>query len=483
MSVLENCRPENVFAIFEELCAIPHGSGNTKAISDYCVAFAKERGLEVVQDELNNVIIRKAASAGYEHAPTVILQGHLDMVCVKEESCSKDMAQEGLDLVVEGDFVRAAGTSLGGDDGIAVAMALAVLDDDTLPHPPLEVLFTVDEETGMYGAIGVDFSLLTGRKLINIDSEEENVITVGCAGGLRLQADLPLHRESRQGVSCTVTVDGLVGGHSGVEIHKGRAAAISVLGRVLQELLDAAPYALTALCGGTVGNAIPCTASATLVAEKDAVEALRRACEAVGIALRREYAAADPGLCVSFTAGEEVYVQAVDNAGTKAVLFALTQLPQGVVSMSGDIEGLVQTSCNLGVAKMEGDALMLKLLLRSNMESEKQWLCRRIVSLMEAAGGSVELEGGYPAWEFRRESTLRELVADCSREVFGAEPQVCAIHAGLECGLFCGKAADLDCVSIGPDILDIHSPQERLSIASTQRVYELLLQVLESSRG
>lgn len=483
MSVLQNCHPEKIFAIFEEICSIPHGSGNTKSISDYCVAFAKARNLKVMQDELNNVIIRKAASAGYEHAPAVILQGHLDMVCVKEENCSKDMAQEGLDLVVEGDFIRAAGTSLGGDDGIAVAMALAILDDDTLPHPPLEVLFTVDEETGMYGAMGVDFSLLTGRKLINIDSEEENVITVGCAGGLRLQADLPLHRETRQGVCCTVTVDGLIGGHSGVEIHKGRAAAVSVLGRVLQEMLDTAPYGLTALCGGTVGNAIPCTASATLVAEKDAVEALGRACEAAGTVLRREYAVTDPDLCVSFTAGEEATVQAVDDTGTKAVLFALTQLPQGVVSMSRDIEGLVQTSCNLGSVRLSEEALVLKLLLRSSMESEKQWLCRRIVSLMEAVGGSVEVEGGYPAWEFRRESALRELVATCSREVFGSEPQVCAIHAGLECGLFCGKAADLDCVSIGPDILDIHSPQERLSISSTQRVYELLLQVLESSRG
>lgn len=482
MSVLDNCRPQAVFAIFEQLCAIPHGSGNTKAISDYCVAFAKARGLAVEQDELNNVIIRKAASAGYEAAPTVILQGHLDMVCVKEEGCGKDMTREGLELVVEGDFVRARGTSLGGDDGIAVAMALAILDDDTLPHPPLEALFTVDEETGMYGAAGVDFSRLKGRKLINIDSEEENMITVGCAGGAACRCMLPLYRKGRHGVVCSVSIDGLTGGHSGTEIHKGRASATALLGRLLQTMHDAAHFCLMAAQGGTVGNAIPCGASAELVAAHEDLAALEAACKSCSAAMVKEYAVTDPDMAIRFTIGEDAAVDAMDETTTEAVIFLLSQLPQGVASMSQEIEGLVETSSNLGVVRMEEDTLRMDLHVRSNVDSRKLWLCRRIEGLLHAVGGTVTLRGIYPAWEYRRDSALRELVASCSRQVFGAEPEVNAIHAGLECGLFCGKAADLDCVSIGPDILDIHSPQERLSIPSTQRVYELLLTILEKSK-
>lgn len=478
MSVLANCQPKKVFAFFEELCAIPHGSHNTKAISDYCVAFAKSRGLEVMQDEHNNVIIRKGASVGYENGPTVILQGHLDMVCVKEADCPKDMTREGLDLVVEGDYVRAAGTSLGGDDGIAVAMALAILDDDTLPHPALEALFTVDEEAGMLGAVALDFAPLKGRWLINIDSEEEGIITVGCAGGTTLDCLLPLHREERRGVCCTVTIEGLKGGHSGAEIHKGRASATALLGRLLQEMASAAPYRLVTLQGGTVGNAIPCTAEATLVVSAGHVAALQTACEQCAAALGHEYAVTDEDMNITFTAGEEAAVSAVDAAGTTAAVFALAQMPQGVVTMSQDIEGLVQTSLNMGVVSMNEEQMQMRFLIRSSVESQKLWVRHRLESFMTFLGGRAEVRTDYPGWEFRRDSALRELMVECCREQYGSEPVVAAIHAGLECGLFCGKAADLDCVSIGPDIHDIHSPQERLSISSTQRVYELVLKVL-----
>lgn len=482
MSVLENCQPKKVFAFFEELCAIPHGSHNTKAISDYCVAFAKSRDLAVEQDAHNNVIIRKDASAGYEHAPTVILQGHLDMVCVKDADCPKDMAQEGLDLVVEGDFVRAEGTSLGGDDGIAVAMALAILDDDTLPHPALEALFTVDEEVGMLGAMALDFSSLKGRWLINIDSEEEGIITVGCAGGTTLDCLLPFRREERRGVCCTVTISGLTGGHSGAEIHKGRASATALLGRLLQEMGSAAPYSLVTLQGGTVGNAIPCTAEAVLVASAGDVAALQSACEQCAAILRHEYAVTDADMNITFAAGEETSVSAVDAAGTTAAVFALAQLPQGVVTMSQDIAGLVQTSLNLGVLTMSENEMKMRFTIRSSVESQKRWLRHRLEGFMAFVGGSANARHDYPGWEFRRDSALRELVAECYREQYGAEPEVAAIHAGLECGILCGKAPDLDCVSIGPDIHDIHSPQECLSISSTQRVYELVLKVLEKCK-
>ena len=482
MSVLENCQPKKVFAFFEELCAIPHGSHNTKAISDYCVAFAKSCGLAVEQDAHNNVIIRKDASAGYENAPTVILQGHLDMVCVKDADCPKDMAKEGLDLVVEGDFVRAKGTSLGGDDGIAVAMALAILDDDTLPHPALEALFTVDEEVGMLGAMALDFSTLKGRWLINIDSEEEGIITVGCAGGTTLDCLLPLRREERRGVCCTVTLAELKGGHSGTEIHKGRASATALLGRLLQEMASAAPYGLVTLQGGTVGNAIPCTAEATLVASAGDVAALQAACEQCAAILRHEYAVTDADMSITFAAGEETTVSAVDAAGTNAAVFALAQLPQGVVTMSQDMEGLVQTSLNLGVLTMSESEMQMRFTIRSSVESQKLWLRHRLEGFMAFVGGKAEVVTDYPGWEFRRDSALRELVVACYREQYGAEPEVAAIHAGLECGILCGKAPDLDCVSIGPDIHDIHSPQERLSISSTQRVYEMMLKVLEKCK-
>lgn len=479
MSVLANCQPQKVFAFFEELCAIPHGSHNTKAISDYCVAFAKSRGFEVMQDDHNNVIIRKAASVGYENGPTVILQGHLDMVCVKDADCTKDMASEGLDLVVEGDFVRAKGTSLGGDDGIAVAMALAILDDDTLPHPALEALFTVDEEVGMLGAEALDFSVLKGRWLMNIDSEEEGIITVGCAGGTTLDCLLPLCREESHGVSCTVTISGLTGGHSGAEIHKGRASATALLGLVLHEMASAAPYSLVTLQGGTVGNAIPCTAEAALVADTGDLAALQAACGQCAAILRHEYAVTDENMAITFTAGEETTVSVMSAASTAAAVFALAQLPQGVVTMSQDIEDLVQTSLNLGVLTTEEEVMQMRFTIRSSVESQKRWLRRRLESFMMFLGGRAEVITDYPGWEFRRESALRELVTECYRDQYGSAPAVGAIHAGLECGLFCGKAADLDCVSIGPDILDIHSPQERLSVSSTARVYEMVLRVLE----
>ena len=482
MSVLKSCQPQKVFAFFEELCAIPHGSHNTKAISDYCVAFAKSRGLEVMQDDHNNVIIHKEASVGYENGPTVILQGHLDMVCVRDADCTKDMTHEGLDLMVEGDFVGAAGTSLGGDDGIAVAMALAILDDDMLPHPALEALFTVDEEVGMLGAMALDFSSLKGRWLINIDSEEEGIITVGCAGGTTLDCLLPLHREENRGVCCTVTIEGLKGGHSGTEIHKGRASATALLGRLLQEMASVAPYSLVTLQGGTVGNAIPCTAEATLVASGSDVAALRAACEQCAAALRYEYAVTDEDMKITFAAGEETTVSAVDAAGTTAAVFALAQLPQGVVTMSQDMEGLVQTSLNLGVLTMSEGEMQMRFTIRSSVESQKQWLRHRLESFMAFVGGKTEVITDYPGWEFRRDSAFRELVVECYREQYGADPVVAAIHAGLECGILCGKAPDLDCVSIGPDIRDIHSPQERLSISSTQRVYEMVLKILEKCK-
>ena len=479
MGVLEQLEPQGVFHFFEELCAIPHGSRNCQAISDWCVSFAKERGLEHYQDEAGNVIIIQGASPGYEAAEPVILQGHLDMVCEKEPGCPKDMAKEGLELYVEDGSVRARGTTLGGDDGIAVAMALAILDDRTLPHPRLEVVLTTEEEIGMLGAQVLDTSPLRGRKLLNLDSEEEGVFTVSCAGGSMVRCTLPVARAPYRGMALQVTVRGLVGGHSGTEIHKGRANANVVLGRVLQAMGEAADLRLVTANGGGKDNAIAVEAAAQVVVSDGA--AARQAAEAVAADLAREYAAADPGLCVEVTscgAGE----MPMDRDTTERALCMLTCLPGGVQTMSMDIPGLVQTSLNLGILTTEQAALTATFCVRSSLGSQKEMLHRRLRSLMEQLGGSISISGDYPAWEYRQDSPLRDLMTDIFWEQYGSAPQIEAIHAGLECGLLAGKLPGLDCVSIGPDLLEIHTPRERMDIASVQRVWQFVLEVLRRSK-
>lgn len=478
MSVLEHLEPRSVFRFFEEMCAIPHGSRNTRAISDWCAAFAKERGLEYYQDQSNNVIIIKEATPGYEDAPAVILQGHLDMVCEKEAGCSKDMDREGLDLVVEGDFVTAKGTTLGSDDGIAVAMALAILDAHDIPHPRLEAVFTVDEEIGMLGAAAMDVSPLKGRQLINLDSEAEGVFTVSCAGGNVSTCRLPVARAPFQGRALTVTVSGLQGGHSGTEIHKGRANANMLLGRVLQAMAAAADLRIMEVNGGLKDNAIPIQSAARVLAAD--AQAARAAAEKMARILADEYRVTDPGVTVTVTDGGDG--EAMDEASTKKVLCMLTCLPNGVQVMSADIAGLVQTSLNLGILATEGAEVQASFCLRSSVESQKEMLKARLGCLMEQLGGSVEFFGEYSGWEYLADSPLRERMVEVFTEQYGKAPQIEAIHAGVECGIFSGKLPGLDCVSCGPDLLEIHTPRERMSISSVQRVWAFVLEVLRRSK-
>ena len=479
MAVLEHLEPKNVFRFFEEMSAIPHGSFNTKAVSDWCVAFAKERGLEHYQDEANNVIIIKEASAGYESAEPVIIQGHLDMVCEKAADCAKDMATEGLDLAVDGDWVYAKGTTLGGDDGIAVAMALAALDDDSLPHPRLEVILTTEEEVGMEGAAALDVTPIRGRKLINIDSEEEGIFTVSCAGGVRTGCILPVSREAFDGSVLSVSIGGLSGGHSGVEIHKQRGNADMLLGRVLRAVSKAADMRLICAGGGLKDNAIPAESGAVF-AVKDSAAAVA-AVEAVSAAIKRELQTADPGVYVRVCPAEAEQLP-MDEDSTKRVICLLTCAPCGVQTMSLDIPGLVQTSLNLGVLETAEDRVRASFSIRSSVASEKELIRDRLVCLVEMLGGSVSFSGDYPAWEYRKDSPLRDLMIEVYREQYGAEPQVEAIHAGLECGLLSAKLPGLDCVSIGPELRDIHTPRERMSVASVQRVWAFMLEVLRRSK-
>ena len=478
--ILDNIQPKAVMGIFETICSIPHGSGNTKMISDWCAQFARSRGLEHYQDGLGNVIIIKEATSGYEGAEPVILQGHIDMVCQKEPGLDKDMAKEGLDLAVEGDKIYAKGTTLGGDDGIAVAMALAVLDAEDIPHPRLEVMLTVDEETGMYGAAGIDVSPIKGRTLLNIDSEEEGIFTVSCAGGARANCSFDVVREHYEGVPVKLQVSGLKGGHSGVEIDKGRANANILMGRVLAYISDVTTLRLLSLEGGSADNAIPFQCNAEIMVE-DAAAAVQAAEKADAI-FKNEYHATDAGVSVSAVAGEKCAARPVDEAGSAKVIDALILFPNGIRAMSADIPGLVETSLNLGILRLEQEQARMSFSVRSSVGSRKDMMIRKLSAVCRALGGRAEFVGQYPAWEYRTESPLRERMVEVYTRMYGKAPQVVAIHAGLECGLLSAKLPGLDAVSFGPNLSSIHTTRESMSIESVQRVWKFLLEVLKESK-
>lgn len=482
MAVFSGLKPEKVFAYFEQLCSVPHGSGNTKIISDLCVGFAKELGLKYRQEACNNVIIWKDGSAGYETSDPIILQGHIDMVCAKTDDCTKDMAKEGLDLRTDGEWVWADKTSLGGDNGIAVAMILAILADDTLAHPPLEAVFTVDEEVGMDGAFALDCSDLKGRKLMNLDSEEEGVFTVSCAGGLRADCTLPGKREPLCGESCyRVTLSGLQGGHSGGDIDKGRGSANVLMGRVLYSAMEKLPgLRLAAIQGGMFDNVICSRCDAVVAVPVGRETEFEQFIQTFDAVLKNEYAGCDDGVTLECAKGEAA--DAVSAETTSVMLHTLLALPQGVQAMNVDFPGLVQTSLNLGVIRMDADGLHFTYSIRSCIASQKEMLAQRVHAIVEFTGGTVSERSSYPGWQYARESKFRELVLDAYRDITGAEGKIEATHGGLECGLFIEKVPGLDAISLGPELHDVHSVRERLSVPSTERVYELVCEVLRRSK-
>ena len=474
---LAGLEPGAVFGYFEEICAIPHGSRNTKMISDYLVGFAKDHGLAYMQDEMNNVILFAPGTCGMEdHAP-VILQGHIDMVCEKEATCPIDMAAEGLDVTHDGAFVYARGTTLGGDDGIAAAMALALLADNTIPHPPLEVVMTTEEEIGLLGADAIDLSQLKGRTLINLDSETEGVFTVSCAGGCTACITLPVERRAIYGPCIRLSVDGLKGGHSGADIHLKRANADKVMGLFMSRIQEIMPLCLTSLSGGAKDNAIPRSCQATLVAMGINLERINDIAAALQEEIRANYD--EPDATVQAFDVDALGGNSLSTESTAKVISLLCSAPNGVQKWSADIEGLVQTSLNLGIVKL-GDRFSATFSVRSSVNTEKQEVLDQLKALADMLGGTYSQDGEYPAWEFRKESRLRDTMVRVYREMFDAEPKVEAIHAGLECGLFSQKLPGLDCVSIGPNIRDIHTTRERLDVASTERVWKFLLEVLKN---
>lgn len=477
MDFLNDVNPKSVFKYFAEICEIPHGSGNMNGIFDYCKRFAKENNLKAVGDDAKNIVIYKNATCGYENHEPVILQGHLDMVCQKTEGTETDFEKDGIVIYKDGDFIKAKGTTLGADNGIAVAMIFSVLADKSLSHPPIEAVLTTDEEIGMIGAGKLDFSLLSARRMINLDSEEEDVLTVSCAGGSDFKITIPIKRQEAFGEKITISFRGLLGGHSGVEINEGRINGGILAGRFLCMLLQKAEFSLVSLNGGDKGNAIIPYADLEILGE-DSKKLISAAEECLKI-IKTEIAEREPGFEYTITKDEKNKHSIFLKESFESVLNMLLSVPNGVLDMSRNVEGLVETSLNLGILKTFDTEVEALYTLRSNKQSALDYLEKRLLSISRFNKWQAQTSGHYPPWEFLNESGLQKLYIDTYNDVFGTKPKVMAIHAGLECGVFSSKLKGLDCIAIGPDIYDVHTANEKLSIPSVGKMYGLLIKLLE----
>lgn len=478
MGVLSSLEPAAVFTHFEELTKIPRGSGNEKKVSDYLKKFAEDHGLDVVQDEFLNIVIRKKGTAGYENSQPVILQGHMDMVNEKNNETVHDFAKDPLKLVIKDDFIYADGTTLGADNGVAVAYGLAILESTDIPHPPLEVLFTVEEETGLVGASNIDGSLFKGKVLINIDNEEEGVFLVSCAGGARQVVRMHLNKEKVEGSAYRIMVKGLRGGHSGMDVSKERGNSNKILGRVLYHLDKKYDFALAQLKGGAKSNAIPREAEAVVVF-RGSPEGLQAELELLNRVILNEIRTQDPGLSIQGVE-TELPGKTYDLETTKKAIRLLMLLPNGIMSYSQDIKDLVETSLNLGVVSEDGETLNFEFAVRSSVDTRKKYLMETVRFLAESLGAESEISSAYPAWQYNKVSRIRDRFIDVYKGRYEKDPEVKAIHAGVECGLLLEKIEGLDMISFGPDMYDVHTPEEHVSISSMKRTYEFLIDVLAS---
>lgn len=470
--------PQCVWDWFYRICAVPHGSGNTGALADLITRFAEDHRLSYTRDPAGNVILHKPASPGYENHPGVILQGHLDMVAVKDPDFPGDPERDGVHPVCRDGWVFAPGTSLGGDDGIAVAMALSVLEADHLTHPPLTVLLTNDEEIGMLGVTAADLSALTARRLINIDSEEEGVLTVCCAGGMMATVTLPLTRETRTGTALTLRLTHLSGGHSGVEIHKGRANANKLMASILRQCLTGLSAGIVDMSGGSKDNAIPTDAEARLIADPAQIPAWQTLIRALEAEMRDRYRETDPYLELSCEIGGTETADTLTAESARALLGLTADTKNGVIAYSEFDPSLVRTSLNLGILRTALEHAVLTWSVRSAVEQEKAELADHLSDMAAAAGASFTTSGAYSAWEYRQDSPLRDLLSAVWEEQTGHVPQVCGTHGGLECGPLCGMLPGLDAVSVGPEMEGVHTTAERLNVASVARIWRFLTAVL-----
>lgn len=479
MKILQNLEPKKVFSYFEEISQIPRGSGNEKAISDYLVSIAKKLNLEVIQDEALNVIIKKPATKGYENAPTVIIQGHMDMVCEKNKGTNHDFEKDPLKLRVIDDMVYATDTTLGADNGIAVAYALAILDSNDIPHPALEVLVTTDEETGMSGAMAVSKEHINGTILLNLDNEEEGHLLVSCAGGIRSKHTLNGELEALNNEELLhIAVRGLKGGHSGMEINKERGNSNKIMGRILKSL-EVIDYKLASLNGGSKNNAIPREADAIIAVKNCDLEKAKEIINSWNEVLVNELKAQDPGVRVSILENTEKIDKVFTKESTKKAVNLLYLIPNGINTNSVEIEGLVESSTNLGVVTTVNDKIEYDSAIRSSIASLKDEIVLRSKTVAELIGADFETTASYPEWQYDSESKIREICQDVHKRMYGKEAKIVAIHAGVECGLFNEKLGKLDMISFGPNLFDVHTPEEHMSIKSVKNVWEYLLEVLK----
>ena len=481
MEELKNSKCLNVFEFFNEMNQIPRGSGNEQAVSDWLVKFAKDRNLEVIQDEALNIIIKKGGTPGYENSAPVILQGHMDMVPEKEDGVDHDFLKDPIAFVVKDDYVYADGTTLGADNGIAVSYGRALLDSDSIAHPPIELLVTTSEETGMDGAFALDPSNLEGRRLINIDSEEEGKLLVSCAGGIGATLILPIEWSEvpADAKAFEIRIDGLFGGHSGMEINKQRGSANKIMGRILYDLEKTMDLALAHLEGGSKHNAIPRSANVVILLNAEEEKEVTAALEKWTAILRNELQGVDDGVRVTLASHVGTIQHVFSKGVTHRLIQILSLVPAGVINMSMAIEGLVQTSSNLGVVRTEENSITFENAIRSSVRSHKEEVAATMGIIAEVTGAHIEYSSEYPEWQYNPKSELREIFVKAYEEVYGNKPEISAIHAGLECGLFSEKFdGKIDLISFGPNLYDVHTPQEHMSISSVERTWEYLKTVL-----
>ncbi len=482
--VLENLQPKEVFYYFEELSKIPRGSGNEREISNFMVEFAKKHNLEHIQDKALNVVIRKPATAGYENSKPVVIQGHLDMVCEKNLGTEHDFEKDPLKLRIVDDKVYADGTTLGADNGIALAYGLAILASKDIPHPAIELLATTEEETGMGGAEALDPSSIKGRVLINIDSEEEGKLLVSCSGGVRAQISLPIEwvEVKNERVPVAVRVRGLRGGHSGMEINKGRGNSNKIMGRFLMDIFYKFDFDMTSFNGGSKMNAIPREFDAVLLVDKDKVEALKNSVSEWNEVLKNELRTPDPNVRLEAEILDTRVERVFSRSTMEKAIKILFLIPNGIKSMSMDLEGLVESSTNIGVVTTSTTDIMFDSAVRSSVRTLKEAIVNEQKVLAETFNAKFSIQSNYPEWQYNPDSEVRQVFVDVFKKMYNKEPEIVAIHAGLECGLFKEKFPDMDMISLGPDLADVHTPDEHMSIPSVQRVWEYLLAVLKSMK-
>jgi dipeptidase D len=476
-----NHEPKKVFEYFEKISSIPHGSNEEKALSDYIKNFATERNLEVYQDDLFNLVIKKGGTKGYENSPAVIIQGHIDMVCEKNEGTEHDFSTEPIKIVVEGDLIKASSTTLGADNGIAVAMAMELLDSKTIPHPPLEIVLTVQEETGMFGVIGLDVSMLKAKTFINADSGKEGYFYGSCSGGRRSKISMPVQKAdvSKDYTLHKIELIGLEGGHSGVEINEQRGNSNVLMGRVLNSITKKYDVYFGELNGGLKENAIPREATTVIAVKPSELEAVKNEIKKLEETFKKEHRVSDPNLQVSVKSYDKEATMFSKEFGAK-VLTCIALSPNNVSAISLDIKNLVETSSNLGVVKVVDGVISFEVSIRSSLPSKKVYLTEKLELLAQALGAEIEITGDYPGWAFNNNSNIRDVFVKSYKELFNKEPEITAIHAGLECGLFAEKLGeDIDMISFGPDMSYIHTPDEEVSISSSARTWDLLVSVLE----